>query len=83
MPVIESTTQHGVFAGLQHDVTAHKPPHGSPAVSEQAAHRQGAGAVEGDPEYQQAEVQQVGLHRVPAPGENRGGGGGGGGLSEG
>lgn len=67
MPVIESTTQHGVFARLQHDVAAHKPPDGSPAVSEEAADRQGARAVEGDPEEQQAQVQEVSLGRVPAP----------------
>lgn len=73
MPVIESTTQHSIFARLQHDVTAHKPPHGSPAVSEQAAHCQGARAVEGDPEHQQAQVQQVALCCVPAPDDNQGG----------
>lgn len=71
VPVIESTTQHSVFARLQHDVAAHKPPHGSPAVSEQAAHGQGAGAVEGDPEHQQAQVQQVALGCVPAPDGNQ------------
>lgn len=71
MPVIESAAQHGVFARLQHDVTAHKPPDGSPAVSEQAAHGQGAGAVEGDPEHQQAQVQQVALCCVPAPDGNQ------------
>lgn len=71
VPVIEGTTQHGVFARLQHDVAAHKPPHGSPAVSQQAAHGQGAGAVEGDPEHQQAQVQQVALCCVPAPDGNQ------------
>lgn len=71
MPVIEGTTQHSVLARLQHHVAAHEPPHGPPAVGQQAAHRWRARTVEGDPEEQQAQVQQAALGCVPAPEENQ------------
>lgn len=40
VPVVEGAAEHGVLAGLQHDVTAHEPPHRAAAVSQQATERQ-------------------------------------------
>lgn len=57
----------GILARLQHDIAAHEPPHRAAAVSQQAAQRQRAGAVVGDPKHQHAQIQQVALCRVPAP----------------
>lgn len=72
VPVVKSAAQNGVFTGLQHDVAAHEPPHGSPAVSQQASQRQRPRTVVGRPKDQDAQVQQVTLCRVPPP-ENTGG----------
>ncbi len=72
VPVVKGAAQHSVFARLQHDVTAHKPPHRAPAVSQQATQRQRTGAVVRDPKHQHTQVQQVALCCVPSPEDTRG-----------
>lgn len=71
LPVVESAAQHSIFAGLQHDIAAHKPPHRAPAVSQQATQRQGTWAVVGDPKHQHTQIQQVALCCVPPPEDRR------------
>lgn len=67
VPVVKGAAEDGILARLQHDIAAHEPPHRAAAVSQQAAQRQRAGAVVGDPKHQHAQIQQVALCRVPAP----------------
>lgn len=67
VPVVEGAAEHGVFSRLQHDVAAHKPPHGAAAVSQQTAERRRPRAVVGNTKQQHAQIQQVALCRVPSP----------------
>lgn len=67
VPVVKGAAEDGILARLQHDIAAHESPHRAAAVSQQAAQRQRAGAVVGDPKHQHAQVQQVALCCVPAP----------------
>ena len=72
VPVVKGAAEHGVLAGLQHDVTAHEPPHRAAAVSQQASERQNTWAVEGDPKHQHTQIQQVALCCVPSPDDTGG-----------
>lgn len=66
-PVVEGTAHHGILAGLQHHVAVDELLDGALAVGQQAAQAQAAAASEGRAEHQDAQVQEVTVHRVGAP----------------
>lgn len=67
--MVKGAADHGILAGLQHDVAANKLLDRSLAVRQQAAQGQLATAPEGGPEHHDAQVQQVTVGRVRAPDE--------------
>lgn len=69
LPVVEGTADNGVLPRLQHDIAADKLLHRSLAVRQQAAQRQLVAAAEGGAEDHDAEVQEVAVGCVGAPGE--------------
>lgn len=67
--MIEGAADNGVLPRLQHDIAADKFLHRSLAVSQQASQSQLVAAAEGGAEHHDAQVQQVAVGCVGAPGE--------------
>lgn len=70
--MVKGAADNGVLPRLQHDVAAHKLLHRSLAVGQQAAQSQLVAAAERSAEHHDAQVQQVAVGGVRAPGEEVG-----------
>lgn len=75
LPVVEGAADDRVLPRLQHHVTTHKLLDGPLAVGQQTAQDQLVAAAERSAEHHDAEVQQVAVGRVRAPGDEAAGGG--------
>lgn len=69
LPVVEGAADNSILPWLQHHITADKFLHRSLAVGHQAAQSELVAAAEGGAEDHDAQVQQVAVGRVGAPGE--------------
>lgn len=70
--MVEGAADNSILSRLQHHIAADKLLHRSLAVGQQAAQGQFVAAAEGGTKHHDAQVQQVTIGRVRAPGKGGG-----------